>query len=148
MANASQNLRKKMLQILQFCQANKGDLLNYAQWKDDQDANKKLFYTYYSGLFCRILYRMENSQSMSNSFFLNCDQLLNKYDWYKIQDVDIAKFKTDEPHYCEVSEALEFLPGIDDVAWGKTAEGKGVHAICINVGDCRWSYSDVRGSIK
>ena len=138
------NLRKRLLPILLFCQANKGDLRMYEEWKDQKDANKKLFYAYYSGLFCRILYMLEDSASLLRHFSRDCDLLLDKYNWYDIQDKDIELFHSAGPNDCEVPDALEFLDGIDNVAWKDSGFGNGKDAVCIKLEHSSWTFADVR----
>ena len=139
------NLRKRLLPILLFCQANKGDLRMYEEWKDQKDANKKLFYAYYSGLFCRILYMLEDSASLLRHFSRDCDLLLDKYNWYDIQDKDIELFHSND---CEVPDALEFLDGIDNVAWKDSGFGNGKDAVCIKLEHSSWTFADVRGTMR
>lgn len=140
-------LRKRILPILLFCQANKGDLRTYEIWKDQNDANKKLFYAYYSGLFCRILYMLEDSPSLLDHFAQECNLLLDKYNWYDIQDKDIQLFHSAGPYGCEVPDALEFLDGIDNVAWKDSGFGNGKDAVCIMMEHGSWTFADVRGTL-
>lgn len=142
------NLRKRLLPILLFCQANKGDLRMYEEWKDQKDANKKLFYAYYSGLFCRILYMLEDSASLLRHFSRDCDLLLDKYNWYDIQDKDIELFHSTGPNDCEVPDALEFLDGIDNVAWKDSGFGNGKDAVCIKLEHSSWTFADVREAMR
>lgn len=142
------NLRKRIMPILLFCQANKGDLRMYEEWKDQKDANKKLFYAYYSGLFCRILYMLEDSASLLRHFSRDCDLLLDKYNWYDIQDKDIELFHSTDPNDCEVPDALEFLDGIDNVAWKDSGFGNGKDAVCIKLEHSSWTFADVRGAMR
>ena len=140
-------LRKRIVPILLFCQAYKGDLRNYDAWKDQKDANKKLFYAYYSGLFCRILYMLEDPASLLGHFAQECHLLLDKYNWYDIQDKDIELFHSAGPYGCEVPDALEFLDGIDNVVWKDSGFGNGKDAVCIKLEHGSWTFADVRGSI-
>jgi len=142
------NLRKRLLPILLFCQANKGDLRMYEEWKDQKDANKKLFYAYYSGLFCRILYMLEDSASLLRHFSRDCDLLLDKYNWYDIQDKDIELFHSTGPNDCEVPDALEFLDGIDNVAWKDFGFGNDKDAVCIKLEHSSWTFADVREAMR
>ena len=145
METNTDSLRKRILPILLFCQANKGDLNTYNTWRDCEDVRKKLFYAYYSGLFCRILYIIETS-SLRRSFILDCNLLLDKYNWYDIQEADIVLFHTGDPYDCEVSDALKFLDGIDNVAWKDSGFGNGKDAVCIKTEHASWTFADVRGS--
>lgn len=140
-------LRKRIVPILLFCQANKGDLRIYEVWKDHKDASKKLFYAYYSGLFCRILCMLEDLPSLLDHFTQECNLLLDKYNWYDIQDKDIELFHSAGPKGCEVQDALEFLDGIDNVAWKDSGFGNGKDAVCIKLEHGSWTFADVRGSI-
>ena len=141
-------LRKRILPILLFCQANKGDLINWKTWRDNDDAGKKFFYAYYSGLFCRILYKLEEPTDISRSFVHECNDLLDKYNWYDIQDKDIKLCQADGTYGCEVPEALEFLDGIDNVAWKDSGFGNGRDAVCLKMEHGSWTFADVRGGIK
>lgn len=120
----------------------------YEEWKDQKDANKKLFYAYYSGLFCRILYMLEDSASLLRHFSRDCDLLLDKYNWYDIQDKDIELFHSTGPNDCEVPDALEFLDGIDNVAWKDSGFGNGKDAVCIKLEHSSWTFADVRGTMR
>ena len=140
------SLRKRILPILTFCQANKGDLSLYETWKDQKDAKKKLFYAYYSGLFCRILFLIEDP-SIGRYFVNKCNLLLDKYNWYDIQDEDLKKCHAEGPG-CEVPDALDFLDGIDNVIWKKYDFGNRENVVCIREERGSWSFADVRGIIK
>ena len=76
---------------MQYCQANKGDLWLYEEWKDKEDAGKKYFYAYYSGLFSRILCILEEDYVLRH-IVRDCNVLLDKYNWYDIQKEDLEKF--------------------------------------------------------
>ena len=67
-------LRKRILPVLLCCQANKDDLKLYSSWREKEDASRKLFYTYYSGLFCRILCMTSarNSEPLIMSWDSSC----------------------------------------------------------------------------
>lgn len=138
-------LRKRIVPILLFCQANKGDLRIYEVWKDHKDASKKLFYAYYSGLFCRILCMLEDLPSLLDHFTQECNLLLDKYNWYDIQDKDIELFHSAGPKGCEVQDALEFLDGIDNVAWKDSGFRNDNDAVCIKLEHSSWTFADVRG---
>ena len=141
-------LRQLILPILLYCQANKGDLMLYHSWKDHDDASKKLFYAYYSGLFCRILYVLESDIDLS-SFVLKCNKLLNKYNWYDIQANDLELFKAAGPYGCEVREALVFIDGIDNVVWNcENASVQVKDAYCMRTKHSNWTFADVRGSVQ
>ena len=144
MEETIKDLRKRILPILLHCQANRGDLAEYDEWKNKKDAVKKLYYTYYSGLFCRILYVMETGM-FTPRFVNECNILLDKYHWYNIQSEDLEKFTESKvTYYCEVKEALDFIPGIDDVIWEKCfSEDYYRYAPCQ-----KWSFADVRGTIQ
>ena len=148
MENDIESLRKNILPILLFCQANKGDLSTYSIWKNDRDAGKKLFYAYYSCLFCRILYKLEDSSNIFRSFVCKCNDLLDKYNWCDIQDKDIKLFKTADTYTygCEVPEALDLLDGFDNVAWKDYGFGNGRDAVCVKLEHVIWTFADVRGS--
>lgn len=146
METNAENLRKRILPILLFCQANKGDLSLFKSWKDCEDARKKLFYTYYSGLYCRILFIIETS-SLLRSFVRDCNLLLDKYNWYNIQEVDLNLFHNGDSYDCEVPDALEFLDGIDNVAWKDSGFEYGSVAVCLKEERGSWTFADVRGSL-
>lgn len=139
-------LRQRILPILLYCQANKGDLWLYKQWRDHEDAGKKYFYAYYAGLFCRILYKLE----MDPAFLFNdrkIDYLLKKYNWYDIKTEDLEKCAEGGSRDCEVPEALEFIEGVDNVAWKNSGFGNGNDAVCLKMEGGSWTFADVRGGI-
>ena len=146
MENNTQTLRKRILPILLFCEANKGDLSLYRTWDSSEERKKKLFYAYYAGLFCRILYRIEYQPVSSEGFISDCDSLLDKYNWYNIQEKDLKLFHSEDPYYCEVPEAFEFLDDIDNVIWNSTDSGHRRDAICFKSEHVIWTFADVRGS--
>ena len=142
-------LCKRVLPILLYCQAQKGDLEMHENWTYHEDRNKKYFYAYYSGLFCRILCLLETlDYIIFNPIVDECKELLNKYNWYDIQDVDLELFVSDGPYGCEVPEALEFIDGVDNVAWKDSGFGNGRDAVCLMLEHSSWTFADVRGSIK
>ena len=141
-----EELKQRILPILLFCQANKGDLKLYHSWSDNDDADKKLFYTYYSGLFCRILCVIE-SGVVTRSFISKCDKLLNKYNWYNIQANDLDLFKAVGPYECEVPDALDFIDGIDNSVWNDT-NLSARDSYCMKTEHSSWTFADVRGSVK
>lgn len=147
MEEINQELHERVYPIFKLCLGNKGDLATYDYWKGDADASKKLFYTYYYGLFTRILCLLEFSSELPVDFFNDCNQLLEKYNWTNIKDDDIEKFKSAERGYCEVPFALEYIERIDKDIMGRQKYGKGHDAVCFNQGGNRWFYSDVRGSV-
>lgn len=138
------SLINRVIPILLFCQANKGDLSLYESWKDRDDAGKKLFYAYYAGVFCRILYIIETS-SLLSGLVNDCNLLLEKYNWYDIQEEDLRRFHSDGPYACEVPDALQFLDGIDNVAWEKSGFKNGRDAVCLKLAHGSWTFADVRG---
>lgn len=143
-------LRKRILPILLYCQANKGDLESYRNWSDNEDSGKKAFYAYYSGLFCRILCMMETeafNDLRYSPIIEECNCLLDKYNWYNIQNVDLALFKSGDTYNCEVPEALEFIDGVDNVAWKDSGFGNGRDAVCLKMKQSSWTFADVRGSV-
>ena len=139
-------LRKQILPILLFCQANKGDLTLWEDWKNREDAVKKYFYTYYSGLFCRIQYQLENDNRISIDYIENCEELLRKYRWFKIDEQSIKLFASGNPRDCEVPEAQRFITGIDDVLWGMRQMDNMTDAICLRMNSGYWSFADVKGT--
>lgn len=141
------SLRKRIIPILNYCQAKKGDLNTYNSWKEHNDAAKKLFYTYYSGLFCRILYMMEEHVA-TEVFIDECNQLLDKYSWYDIQEEDLRLCISADSYGCEVPEAFMLLDGIDNVAWKNSGFGNGRDAVCLTVEHGALTFADVRGSIR
>ncbi len=140
-------LRLRILPIMLYCQANKGDLSLFVNWKDREDAGKKLFYAYYSGLFCRIQCILETT-SAPRHFVQDCNSLLDKYNWYNIQEKDLELYKAAGPYGCEVPDALEFIDGVDNVAWKDSGFGNGRDAVCLKMEHASWTFADIRGSIR
>ncbi|MBR4919693.1 MAG: hypothetical protein IKZ62_00010 [Prevotella sp.] len=138
-------LRERILSVLLFCQANKGDLSLYDEWCNQEDAEKKLFYAYYSGLFCRILWFLE-SDSVFRSFVRDCNDLLDKYNWYNIQDEDLKLYYSAGPTGCEVPDALEFIDGVDNVLWKDSGFKNESDAVCLKTEQGVKTFADVRGS--
>jgi hypothetical protein len=139
-------LRKRIIPILVLCQAHKGDLSGFPSWDNSDEASEKLFFAYYSGLFCRILQMMEEPSKLSEAFFRHCELLLDKYNWFNIQREDIELFHSDGPYGCEVPEVLGFLDGVDDVIW-KISSFRDDDAICLKMNNGNlMSLADVRGS--
>ena len=145
--NKVDELRQRILPVLLFCQANKGDLSLYESWKDRDDAGKKLFYAYYAGVFCRILCVLETGL-VQRHFVRDCNMLIDKYNWYNIQDSDLELCKEAGPYGCEAPDALEFIGGVDDVAWKDSGFENGRDAVCLKMEHGSWTFADVRGSIK
>ena len=145
------DLRQCILPIMLYCQANKGDLKLFRNWSDNEDCGKRLFYAYYSGLFCRILCILE-TESYNDIRYSpivdECNSLIDKYNWYDVQDLDIELFASAGPYGCEVPEALAFIDGVDNVAWKDSGFGNGRDAICLKKEQSSWTFADVRGSIK
>ena len=140
------DLRGRILPILLFCQANKADLWSWK--KDDKgiDVAKKYFYAYYSGLFCRILCQLEEPKMIDSNYIQNCNELLDKYNWYKIEEMDIMLFLTGSTRDCEVLRALEFIDGVDNVAWKNSGFENGSDAVCLKTEKGSWTFTDVRGT--
>ena len=146
--NEINDLRKRILPVLLYCQANKADLWEYDEKRREaEDAAIKMFYAYYSGVFCRILYKMEYPQDITPFFIHQCNLLLDKYNWYDNQDKDLELFCQSSPRDCEVSHVFEFLDGIDNVAWKDSGFGNGNDAVCLKLERSSWTFADVRGSI-
>lgn len=141
--SAKDELRQRILPILLYCQAQKGDLSLYNSWKDQDGTNKKMFFAYYSGLFCRILCMLD-----LDLLVIECNELLDKYNWYDIQEKDLELFRSSGPYSCEVPRALEFIDGVDNVAWKDSGFGNGRDAVCLKMEHGSWTFADVRGSIK
>ena len=139
-----ETLQKRIIPILIYCQANKGDLYDYYDWKDKEGAWKKLFYAYYSGLLCRILFIMDDVTSVQ--FKEECSNLLDKYNWFDIQKQDWEAFCSDGAYECEVPEALSYIEEIDNVAWKDSGLGNGRDAVCLKMNRGSWTFADVRGS--
>lgn len=137
-------LRQRILPVLLFCQANKGDLSLYRNWQGQEDAEKKLFYAYYSGLFCRILCMLETAPVLRH-VARDCSALLDKYNWHDIQDKDLELFKAAES--CEVPDALKYIDGIDDIVWKDSSLNHDCDAFCWKK-EHSWTFMDVRGSIN
>ena len=66
-------------------------------------------------------------------------------DWYDIQEKDLKLFHSEDPYYCEVPEAFEFLDDIDNVIWDSTDSGHRRDAICFKSEHVIWTFADVRG---
>ena len=150
-AQMKRGLRKSIMPVLLYCQSQKGDLKMYENWTYHEDRNKKLFYAYYSGLFCRILCMLETHSYDSiiySSVVDECKALLDKYNWYDIQDADLELFKSGGSFGCEVLGALEFIDGVDNVAWKDSGFGNGRDAVCLKLEHSSWTFADVRGSVK
>ena len=147
MEKSTKELRIRILPILLFCQANKGDLSNYKIWSEQEDASKKLFYAYYSGLFCRILFMLDTT-SIPERIIEECNALLEKYNWYDLQKEDIEQFVSAGAYGCEIPEAFEFIDGIDNVAWKNSGFKNGRDAVCLKEENSSWTFADVRGSTK
>ena len=140
-------LRQRILPILLFCQANKGDLWLYEQWRDQEGAAQKFFYAYYAGLFCRILCLLETG-TVSSSLVSDTNALLDKYNWYDIQKADLELCVSAGTFGCEVPDALKFIEGVDNVAWKDSGFGNGRDAVCLKEEHSSWTFADVRGGIK
>lgn len=140
-------LKREILSILLFCQAHKGDLSLYEDWKNREDAGKKLFYAYYSGLFCRILYILEK-QEYDGLFISACEELVEKYHWYDIQPDDLESFANMGACGCEVPAALNHITEIDTAIWKLSGSRNGRDAICVHFCSHFWSFADVRGSVN
>lgn len=140
MESIIKDLRSRILPVLMYCQAQKGDLAKYDDWCDDEDAGKKLFYAYYSGLFCRILCLLETEMA-TEPLVEKCEVLLGKYNWLDIQKKDLELcVASGNPRDCEVREAFRFMPDVDDEKRCNTIDPS-----------CRcggWTFADVRGSIR
>jgi len=145
--NKVDELRQRILPVLLFCQANKGDLSLYENWKYRDDAGKKLFYAYYAGLLCRILCMLETALILRH-FVHDCNKLVDKYNWYDIQENDLKLYKEAGPYGCEVPDALEFISGVDDVAWKDSGFGNGRDAVCLKMEHGSWTFADIRGGIR
>lgn len=142
----NKELRLRILPVMLYCQANKGDLSLFESWKDGDDAGIKTFYAYYSGLFCRILYMLETT-SVPRHFVRDCNALLDKYNWYDIQEKDLELCKAAGPYGCEVPDAFDFIDDVDNVVWKDSGFKNGRDAVCIKMEHSSWTFADVRGSI-
>ena len=147
METTNKELRLRILPIMLYCQANKGDLSLVENWRERDDAGKKLFFAYYAGLFCRILCLLETPPVLRH-FVRDCNLLLDKYNWYDIQEKDLELCKAAGSYGCEVPDALEFIDGVDNVTWKDSGFGNGRDAVCLKNELGSWSFADVRGSIK
>ena len=141
------DLKREILSILLFCQAHKGDLSLYEDWKNREDAGKKLFYAYYSSLFCRILHILEK-QGYDSLFISDCEALVKKYKWYDIQPDDLESFANMGAYGCEVPAALNHITEIDTAIWKLSGSRNGRDAICVHFCSHFWSFADVRGSLN
>ena len=147
MENMINDLRKRILPIMMYCQANKGDLWLFEEWRDREDAGRKLFYAYYSGLFCRILCMLETDHVLRH-IVRDCNALLDKYNWYDIQKEDLEKCKEEGPYGCEVPDALQYIDGIDNVSRKDSGILERPDPNNIKMDHAIWTFADVRGSIK
>lgn len=134
-------LRNRILPVLLYCQAKKGDLELYRDWDNHEDRNKKYFYAYYSGLFCRILCLLETPFKVTDTLLGECEALLDKYHWYDLQDEDFEKFVSGGTCACEVPEAIKFIDGVDE------EDRKESGFVCLILPPY-WTVSDVRGKVK
>jgi hypothetical protein len=141
-------LKERILPILLYCQAKKGDLEMCENWHFHKDRNKKFFYAYYSGLFCRILCLLETPSKVTNTLLNESEALLDKYHWYDLQDEDFEKFVLGGTDACEVPEAYEFIDGVDNVAWKDSGFGNGRDAVCLKMEQGSWTFADVRGNVR
>ena len=132
---------------MHYCQAKKGDLSLYEEWRDREDAGRKLFYAYYSGLFCRILGMLETDFVLRH-VVRDCNALLDKYNWYDIQKEDLEKCEAEGPYGCEVPDALQYVDGIDDASKKESGDFERPDPIFLKMDHAFWSFADVRGSIK
>ena len=76
------------------------------------------------------------------------NMLIDKYNWFNIQDSDLELCKEAGPYGCEVPDALEFFSGVDDVAWKDSGFGNGRDAVCLKKEHGSWTFADIRGSIR
>ena len=160
-----EELRKKIIPILHYCQAYKVDLVAESDEirKIDvcekriinQQKLRKYFYAYYSGLFCRMLYYLE-IHPVDQCFIDQCQNLIEKYNWYDLQDPDFQKFTNesdrnrDEYYHSEVPILLDpdvKMPELDDPMGGFIYLAKGPKGIAECPSDGGWQYADVRGAI-
>ncbi len=145
MEKKNEVLRKRILPVLLYCQANKGDLQLYDEWAKHNDANKKLFYAYYSGLFSRILFLLE-SERLHSQFIEDCNHLLDKYNWFDVQDKDIELCCSTIDNGCEVPYAIDEIPAVDNAIWNYHSFGN--DAFCWKTDGRSWTFADVRGSMR
>ena len=88
---------------------------------------------------------MIESESVPEKLLAECDNLLNKYNWFDIHEEDLMLFKAAGPHGCEVPDALNPIDGIDNVVWN----GSDAPVVyCIKIEKANWSFADVRGSAR
>ena len=145
MEKKNEVLRKRILPVLLYCQANKGDLELYDEWAKHKGANKKLFYAYYSGIFCRILFLLE-SERLHSQFIKDCNHLLDKYNWFDVQDKDIELCCSTIDNGCEVPYAIEEISAVDKDIWNYHSFVN--DAFCWEVGGRSWTFADVRGNMR
>ena len=107
---------------------------------------RNFFYAYYSGLFCRILCVLDSYVKFRH-FVRDCYALLDKYKWYNIQREDLELCASGSSHDCEVPDALDFIEGVDNVAWKDSGFGNGSDAVCLKKEHSSWTFADVRGGI-
>ena len=148
----NKEIQERIIPIFHYCQAHKGDLSIFNEWHKREDAVTKLFFAYYSELFFRMLFLLEY-YSCSKDFYEDCETLLDKYNWYDIQNYDLQLFipQTKSVDYCEVPGDLEVINGFDDVIWKNTRFSNGRsgngRAICFAKDGGLWTFADVRGCI-
>lgn len=147
-------LRERIIPIFHYCLAHKGDLSLYKDWSNREDAFTKLFYAYYSEVFFRILFLLDNSSCVSSNFYKDCESLVDKYQWYNIQKKDLKSSFIPENKsvdYCEVQDAFAPIKDLDDVIWQNTrfSDGRAANGrpICFAKDGLIWTFADVRGCI-
>jgi hypothetical protein len=160
-----EELRKKIIPILHYCQAYKVDLVAESDEirKIDvcekriinQQKLRKYFYAYYSGLFCRMLYYLE-IYPIDQCFIDQCQKLIEKYNWFDLQDPDFQKFTTssdqnrEEYYHSEVPILLDHsiqMPELDEPMHYRIILAGGPDGIAENPTSGGWEYADVRGTI-
>ena len=85
---------------------------------------------------------------IDSTYIQNCNELLDKYNWYKIEEKDLMQFVKGSTRDCEVPGALEFIDGVDNVAWNDSGFVNGSDAVCLKMEKGSWTFADVRGTVS
>lgn len=157
-----EELRKRIIPILHYCQAYKVDLVaehdEIHDWdictkrEIPQKKLRKYFYAYYSGLFCRMLYYIEY-YDIDQSFIDQCQALIEKYNWFDLQDSDFQNFTkrlNDEYYLSEVPVLLDHdtkMPELDEPMNYRIILAGSPDGLAKHPTSGGWEYADVRGAI-
>lgn len=145
-------LKRKIIPILYHCQMYKADLTQFKSCQnwDPIVKSRKMFFTYYSALFCRMLYYLE-TMPIEPHFIQKCNDLIGMYNWFDIQESDLRKFyesggsNREYWYKSEVPELLEKeFPELDGTPHFKND----MCTLFDENGKCRshWEPADIRGN--